>query len=93
MKPQVKSKEQLKRTYSECLDSIGEFKEYEYHSELDPNKPKIQTPHKVVLSVELRLKRRITSYWKARHNYQTYRPTAWLNSVVIRKNTINDKSM
>ena len=59
MKPQVRSEEQPKCMYSECLDGIGEFKDFTYHSELDPNMPRIQTPHKVVLSVELRLRRRI----------------------------------
>ena len=39
--------------YSECGDGIGEFKDFEYHIELDPNKPRGQTPHKVVLSIEL----------------------------------------
>ena len=42
--------------HSECLDDMGEFKDFEYHIELDPKKPRIQTPHKVVLSVDLRLK-------------------------------------
>ena len=44
--------------YSDCLDGIGEFRDFEYHSELDPNKPRVQTPHKVALSVEFRLKKR-----------------------------------
>ena len=30
--------------YSEWLDGIGEFKDFEYYSELDPNKPRIQSP-------------------------------------------------
>ena len=38
MKPQIRSKEQLEYMYSECLDGIGEFKDFEYHIELDPNK-------------------------------------------------------
>ena len=42
--------------YSECLDGIGEFKDFEYHIEFDPNKLRVQTPHKVVLSVEFGLK-------------------------------------
>ena len=33
----------------------------EYHNELDPNKPRVQTLHKVVLSVELRLRKRVRS--------------------------------
>ena len=45
--------------YSECLGGIGESKEFEYHTELDPNMPRAQTPHKVVLSVEFRLKKKI----------------------------------
>ena len=43
--------------YSECLDGIGEFKDFENHIELDPNKQRVQTPHKVALSVEFRLKK------------------------------------
>ena len=58
MKPQVRSEQQLKYMYSECLDGIGEFRDFEYHSEFDPNKPRMQTTHKVVLSVELRLKKK-----------------------------------
>ena len=54
--------------YSECLDGIGEFKDFEYHIELDPNKLRVQTPHKVVLSVEFGLKKRVRSDWKARHS-------------------------
>ena len=42
--------------YSECLDGTGEFQNFEYHIELDPNKPKVPTPHKVILSVEVRLR-------------------------------------
>ena len=48
-----------------CLDDIGELKDFEYHIELDPNKPKVQTPHKVVLSVDLRLKSKIQLESKA----------------------------
>ena len=36
------------------LDDIGEFKDFEYHMELDPNKPGVPTPYGVILSVELR---------------------------------------
>ena len=35
-RPQIRSKEQLKHMYPECLDGIGEFKYFEYHAELDP---------------------------------------------------------
>ena len=46
-RPQIRSKEQLKCMYPECFDWIGEFKNFEYHIELDPKfKPRIQTPHK-----------------------------------------------
>ena len=44
----------------------SEFKYFEYHIELDPNKPRVQTPHKVVLSVEFGLKKRVSSDWKTR---------------------------
>ena len=52
------------------------FKDFDYHIELDPNKPGVQTPHKVILSVGLRLKKRVRFNWKVMHSYQTYRPTA-----------------
>ena len=43
--------------YPECFDSIGEYKNFEYDIELDPKfKPRKQTPHKVALSIEPRLK-------------------------------------
>ena len=37
--------------YSECFDDIGEFKVFENHIELDPNKPRVQTTHRLALSV------------------------------------------
>ena len=40
MKPQITGKEQLKHMYSECLDGIGEFKDFEYHIEGDSKKAK-----------------------------------------------------
>ena len=41
--------------YPECFDCIGEFKNVKYHIELDPKfMPRIQTPHKVALSIEPR---------------------------------------
>ena len=47
-RPQIRSKTQLKHMYPECFDGIGEFKNFEYHMEIDPKfKPRIQTPHKV----------------------------------------------
>ena len=47
-RPQMRSKEQLKCMYPECFDGIGEFKNFEYHIELDTKfKPRIQTSHKV----------------------------------------------
>ena len=54
--------------YSECLDDIGELKDFEDYSELNPNKPQVQTPHKVVLSVEFGLRKRVRSNWKTRHD-------------------------
>ena len=35
-RPQIRTKELLKRMYPECFDSTGEFKNFEYHIELDP---------------------------------------------------------
>ena len=73
-RPQIRSKEQLKCMYPECFDGIGEFKNFEYHIELDPKfKPRIQTPHKVELSIEPKIKERIRSNGKTRHNSQTNR--------------------
>ena len=54
--------------YSECLDGKGEFTDFEYHIKLDLNKPRVKTPHKVVLSVKIGLKKRIRSDWKTRHS-------------------------
>ena len=46
--------------YLECFDGIAELKDFEYHIELDPMfKPRIQTPHKVALSKEPRLKKEL----------------------------------
>ena len=57
-RPQIRSKEQLKCMYPECFDGIGEFKNFEYHIELDLKfKPRIQTPHEVALSMEARLRK------------------------------------
>ena len=40
------------------FDGISEFKDFELQSELDPKfKPSLQTPHKVTLSTESRLKK------------------------------------
>ena len=36
---------------------MGESKDFENHIELDPNRPRVQTPHKVTLSVEFRPKK------------------------------------
>ena len=47
----------LKYIYSECLDGIGKFKDFDYHIELDPNKPRVEIPHEVTLSVEFGLKK------------------------------------
>ena len=52
MRPEIKSNAQLQYMFSECLDGIGDFKGFENHIELDPNRPRVQSPHKVALSVE-----------------------------------------
>ena len=54
--------------YVFSLDGLGEFKDFEYSIELDPNKPKAQILHKVALSIEFRLKERVRSNWKAWQN-------------------------
>ena len=48
-----------------CLDGIGEFKIFEYYIELDPNMPRVQPSHKVISSVELRLKSKVQLKSKA----------------------------
>ena len=59
-RPQNRSKEQLKHMYPEHFDGIGEFKNFEYHIELDPKfNQRIQMPHKAALSIEPRLKTEI----------------------------------
>ena len=45
--------------YSGSLYGIGEFIDFEYHIELDPNKLRLQILYKAKLSVELRLKGKI----------------------------------
>ena len=46
--PQMRSKAKLNSMYSECLDGIGEFNDFEYYVELDPKfKLRVQTIHKV----------------------------------------------
>ena len=58
MRPEIRGKEQPKHMYPECFDGIDEFKDFEHHTELDPKfKPRIQVPHKVVLSAETRLRK------------------------------------
>ena len=50
--------------YPECFAGIDEFINFEYHIELDPKfKPSIQTPHKVALSTEPKLKKELDQ-WK-----------------------------
>ena len=63
---QIRSSEHLKCMYSECSDDIGEFS---WGVELDPNKPRVQTPHKEALSVVFGLKKRVRSDWKTRHDW------------------------
>ena len=86
MRPQIRSKEQLKCMYSECLDGIGEFKEFEYHIELDIKfKPRVQTPYNVALSAESRLKKELEQMKKTGKTDKPIGPTKWLNNLVIRE--------
>ena len=67
MRPYIRSKEQLKYI-SRMFDGIGEFKDLKYHIELDPKfKPRVQTPHKVALSI-VWTKERVRSDGKTRQN-------------------------
>ena len=66
--PQIRSKGTTKKYVFRMFEGIGEFKDYEYHIELDAKfKPRLQTPHKVALSVESRLKGRVRLDGKTRH--------------------------
>ena len=81
VKPQIRSTEQLN---PECFDGIGEFKNSEYHIDLDPKfKPKIQTPHKVALSIEPRLKNKLDQMEKQGIIDKPTGPIKWLNNLVI----------
>ena len=83
-RPQIRSKEQLKRMYPECFDVIGESKNFEYHIEPDPKfKPRIQTPHKVALSIEQKLKKELYQMEKQGIIDKPTGPTEWLNNLVI----------
>ena len=85
--PQIRSKEQLKHMYPESSDGIGESKNFEYHIELDPKfMPRIQTPHKVALSIEPRLMKELDQMEKQGIIDKPTRPTEWLNNSVIREN-------
>ena len=83
---QIRSKEQLKCMYPECFDDIGELKDFEYHIELDLKfKPRIQTPYKVALSIEPRLKKDLDQMEKQGITDKPTGPTQWLNNLVIRE--------
>ena len=85
-RPQIISKEQLKCMHPEGFDGIGEFKDFEYHIELDPKfKPRIQTPHKVALSTEPRLKKELDEMEMQAIIDKPTGPTEWLNNLVIRE--------
>ena len=85
-RPQIRSKEQLKCMYPECFDGIGEFKNFEYHIELDPKfMSRIQTPHKVALSKKPKLKKELDQMGKQGIIDKPTGPTEWLNNLVIRE--------
>ena len=85
-RPQIRCKEQLKHMYPECFDGIGEFKNFEYHIELDPKfQPRIQTPHKVALTIEPKLKKELVQMEKQGIIDKPTGPTEWLNNLVIRE--------
>ena len=45
---QIRSKKHLKHMYLECFDGIVDYKDFEYHIELDPKfKQNIQSPHQI----------------------------------------------
>ena len=72
--------------YPECFDGIGEFKDFEYHIELDPKiKPGIQVPHKVALSLKFRLKKELDQNEKEGLIDKPIVPSEWLNNPVIRE--------
>ena len=64
----------------------GKFKIFEYHIELDPKfKPRIQTPHKVALSIEPKLNKELDQMERQGIIDKPTDPTEWLNNVVIRE--------
>ena len=70
--------------YLECFDGIGELKYLEYHIELDPKfKPRIQTPHKVALSIEPRPKKELDQMERQGIIDRPTGPTEWLNNLDI----------
>ena len=72
--------------YPECFDGIGEFKKFKYHIELDPKfKPKIQTPRKVALSIETRLKKELDQKERQGIIDKPNGLIEWLNNLVIRE--------
>ena len=77
--------------YPECFDGIGEFKNFEYHAELDPKfKPRIQTSHKVALSIEPKLKKQLDKMERQGIIDKPTGPTEWLNNLVIREKVMAD---
>ena len=85
-RPQIRSKEQLKHMYPEYFDGIGEFKNFEYHIKLDPKfQSRIQTPHKVALTIEPKLKKELDQMEKQGIIDKPTGPTEWLNNLVIRE--------
>ena len=84
-RPQIRSNEQLKHMYLECFDGIDEFKNFEYHIELDPKlKPRIQTPYKVPLPIEPILKKGLDQIERQGIIDKPTGPTEWLNNLVKR---------
>ena len=70
--------------YPEHFDAIAGFKNFAYHIELDLKfKPRIQTPHKLALSIEPRLKKELDQMEIQGIIDKPTGPTEWLNYLLI----------
>ena len=85
--PHIKNKEHLIEMYPGCFDgSFGCFEDYTYHSTLDSNvKPVVHAPRRVPLEVVEKLKFELAKMEKDGVIEKVTKPTAWVNSLVIRE--------
>ena len=86
-RPRIKNKEHLIEMYPECSDgSVGCFEDYTYHITLDSNvKPVVHAPRRVPLELVEKLKFELAEMEKDGVIEKVTKPTAWVNSLVIRE--------